>query len=307
MPMHMLSPADVVKTHPLGCEATYLRLKDGRELVLKGVPRQDRERWRPGQAWTELQVLDILGAAGAPVPKLVAADPQAGWLLLTYLPGQPLGEVLPRLSDASSSLFSALVEGLRTIEGVFSSFASELAPYVADAAPSTWSSMASQMEALLTPCAASAWRALVQDVMEPEALTLGPLDIHAGNAIWYQGQLYFIDFATIGPDFPERRIAAYGQVAWPKAASSLTPEAYGTYSDTAGPKAALRLAVFDLLFWGVVLERLQVMENEPTSPLGARLRAELGDPEPLRKGALVQWRRNRVDDARVATVVAGLR
>lgn len=283
----MLSPSDVVETCSLGGEATYLKLKDGRELVLKGVPRQERASWQPGTPWTELQALDILSAAGAPVPKLVAADPQAGWLMNTFLPGRPLGEVLPVVGDAA---FPALVAGLTQIERILSAYASELTPHTADDAPSAWFDMAKRMESLLTSEAAEAWAKLIQDVLDPAALTLGPLDIHAGNAIWHRDQVYFIDFATAGPDFPERRLAAYGQAVSPQVASALTPAAYASYVEAAGHKAGLRLAVFDLLFWGVVLSRLRA-----------------GDPNPLREWALAQWRRDRLPDGRLAIVIEGLR
>lgn len=310
--MRAFSPEDVLETRSLGGEATYLRLKDGRELVLKGVPRQERERWRPGRAWTELVALDLLAAAGAPVPQLLAADTRAGWLLRQYIPGPPLGTVLlptdpgPGPTPGPADIFRALADGLRRIEQVLAAAAAELAPHVDDVAHATWKRMAARLESLLAPEAADAWQELVREALDPAALTLGPLDIHAGNAVWHEGRVYFVDFATLGPDFPERRLAAYGQAVRPKAASALTAEVYAAYAEEAGPRAALRLAVFDLLFWGVVLQRLRIMTEQPESPDALRLRREWGEAAALSAGAIAQWHRERVPDARLAAVVAGL-
>jgi aminoglycoside phosphotransferase (APT) family kinase protein len=94
-----------------GCEeftdgwfsAVYgLRLADGRELVLKLAPaagltllRYEFELMR-----TEISFYERAAAAGLPVPRIVSADPERGYLLMERLHGTPLATLKPALAAA---------------------------------------------------------------------------------------------------------------------------------------------------------------------------------------------------------------
>ncbi|MFS8571576.1 MAG: hypothetical protein LOD85_00905, partial [Clostridia bacterium] len=79
--------ADLEEARRLTGDVLYVRLSDGRQLAAKGVARQSAATWRPGEPWAELVALDALGAEGAPVPKLVAADLEHGWLAMEFADG----------------------------------------------------------------------------------------------------------------------------------------------------------------------------------------------------------------------------
>lgn len=306
---YQLFGSTVAVSRPLGGEATYLQLADGRAFVLKGVPRQERPRWRPGRPWAELVVLDLFGSAGGPVPRLVAADLAAGWLLRTFEPGRPLSDLAVAARDDAGlggAVFSDLVEGLRDLEQRFASAAGDLQPYLAADAPALWHAWSDAAARLLRPEGQQAWQELARAVLQPAAATLGPLDVHAGNAVWQPGGVRFLDFATVGPDYPERRLAAYAQTVGPQPGSLLTPEAYAAYAGRCGRDAALRLALFDLLFWAVALSRLRAAMQQPGGPAAEALRRAWPDPEALWPAALAMWRRRRLDDPRLEAITGAL-
>lgn len=295
----------VVTTRHLAGEATYLKLADGRELVLKGVPRQERSRWRPGTPWAELVALDAIGALGGPVPRLVALDLEAGWLLRTYEPGRPLSQEIPT-GEKDPGLFSSLVAALFHLERLFVEAQDAIKAHTTAAAPSLWGTLHTRMQGLLSAQAQEAWAELSREVLTPDALTVGPLDINAGNALWQRSRIIFLDFATIGPDFPERRLASYAQIAWPKVGSSLDANAFSRYRAEYGNQAALRLALFDLLYWAIALSRLRVVLDHPESAAARALAGEVPEPERLWQPTLDMWTRRRLSDERINTIVRGI-
>lgn len=301
--LHSLLGSSVAQTRRLGGEATYLLLGDGRELVLKGVPRQDRPTWVPGTPWTELVVLDLLASEGMPVPELVAADLNDGWMLRSYEPGQPLSEIV---SPLRHEVWSALVQNLTSLEKTLAAASHELSTFATPSAPAAWASVNENMMGLLAPAGQQAWNELREWVLLPQETTLGLLDINANNAVWNEGRLCFIDFATIGPDFPERRLVSYAQSAWPHPGTLLGPAAYEDYASQFGQRAAVRLALFDLMFWAIVLARLQVMRTRPQSDAAIRLRKVWGDPQKLWEPSLRMWGRHRMTDRRLDEIVGGL-
>lgn len=304
--LHTVLGSEVIHSRRLPGEATHIKLADGRELVLKGVPRQERSSRQPGQPWTELVALDSLGAEGAPVPRLVAADVGDGWLIRDYDPGQPLNELLATKKQPSS-LFSTLVRDLLSIESACLTAADELGPFiVAHSSIDEVRGLAQGIEPLLLPGARSAWQDLINMALAPDTLSLGPVDNHPGNALWQGDRLIFIDFATVGLDFMERRIVAYSQLAYPTVASIITPHAYDHYRAVAGEQATLRLALFDLLFWGIVLSRLYALRAQPESGAAIALRAAWPDADALWEPAYAMWTRFRLANATITTIGKGL-
>jgi aminoglycoside phosphotransferase (APT) family kinase protein len=69
-----------------------LRLTDGRELVLKVAPSPSLRlmRYEVDVAHIELEFYRRAAAAGVPLPRLYAADPDLGYLLMERLRGEPL-------------------------------------------------------------------------------------------------------------------------------------------------------------------------------------------------------------------------
>lgn len=304
VPAEHLLGSTVSASRALGGEATYLRLADGRELVLKGVPRQSRPTWQPGAPWAELVLLDLLAAEGAPVPRLLAADPKAGWLVRTYEPGLPLSRAL---ATEAESLFAPCLHALNSVERILQREADYIAPYTTEQAAATWDAMRRSVSALLTPTAQATWDDVSGRVLHPDARTLGLLDVNAENALWRDGSVLFIDLASVGPDYPERRLTAYLQVVAPSPASALTEEAYARYLEEHGEEAAWRLALFDLLFWLTALSRIRLMRTQPDHPVAQGLRRAWGDPETLRRPLLTAWHRRRFDDTELARIISGLR
>lgn len=94
---HGLGPrVDVAscKEFPDGAfSAVYgLQLTDGREVVLKVAPPSTIRlmRYEVDVAHIELEFYRRAAAAGIPLPRLYAADPDLGYLLIERLPGEPL-------------------------------------------------------------------------------------------------------------------------------------------------------------------------------------------------------------------------
>lgn len=69
-----------------------LRLADGRELVLKVAPPPSLRlmRYEVDVTHIEVEFYRRAGAAGVPLPRLYAADPDLGYLLIERLRGEPL-------------------------------------------------------------------------------------------------------------------------------------------------------------------------------------------------------------------------
>lgn len=305
----LLFGSHVVDTRPLGGQATYLRLADGRELVLKGVPRQELSRRRPGEPWCELAVLDLLGAVGAPVPQLLAFDLEDGWLVYEFVSG-PTGRELVRDGAPPAGFVLEIAAALRRIENTLYAEQQALQKFTAPDSHGTWQVLSQKMLPLLTPPAKAAWEKLARLALDASALTLGPVDTHAGNVVWHDGQPVFLDFATIGRDFTERRLAAYVQVDGLHAQAALSPAVYTAYAERYGLTASLRLAFFDFLFWGIVWARLLTVVERPNSKASKALTAARPD---LAQNAAAQldfvrhmWARPRCGHELVQAVSEGL-
>lgn len=301
----------IVSVEPLGGQAFAVSWADGRRTVLKGVPRQEAEFWHPGKPWTELVAADLMTAEDAPTPRLLAADLTHGWLLREFAPGRPLDEVADpkghrgRADEGGvSPVFSALVAELSRLEATFEAVWPELAPF--DATPAgDLAALAVGVGRLLPDNAQSAWDDLTR-LAESGPRLPGPLDVRPANAVWNGDTVFFLDLATVGFDYKERRLVAYAQAAGRTWSSLLCESAYSAYARVNGEDAAVRLAYFDLMFWALVFARLRILEHRAASPAGQVLRNVWGDPATLRPKWLTQWRRPRIHDPRIDAVVRAL-
>lgn len=294
--------ADLEEARRLTGDVLYVRLSDGRQLAAKGVARQSAATWRPGEPWAELVALDALGAEGAPVPKLVAADLEHGWLAMEFADGSDLARArrLP-----APGAFAALAGGLERLHRAFARAWDALAPWAVEG-PAREREWAAGLLPFLDEEGRAAWQDLAAEALErPEAVP-GPLDVQAANVVWQGEQVTFLDMASFGYDGKEKRLAAYAQRAGPEPVSLLDAEAYAYYRRAMGRKAALRLAFFDFLYWGMALARVFAAARHPGSAAARRLEEAWGPPQALVAPLAAMWRRPRLDDLRVERVRRGL-
>ena len=171
---------ELVSVRRLGEEVIGLELEDGRRLVAKGVARQSLPSWEPGRPWAELVALDALSAAGAPVPKVVAADLEHGWLVTEFVSGDVFEAAC---SSRPGDAFSSLARGLIRLED---SFAAEWEHLQNWAVPGLQESrdLAAPIVQFLDDPAQGAWAELTSEAMTPGAFRQGPLDVRAANVVW---------------------------------------------------------------------------------------------------------------------------
>lgn len=300
----LLIGGELAHAEPLAEGALLICLSDGRKVVAKGVARQSQETWRPGRPWAELVALDALGACGAPVPKLLAADLEHGWLAVEYAAGERFEEALLRPSPGA---FAPLVRGLAELEEAFGREWECLASWAAlQAAPvDELRGLAARLGRLIDKERRGAWAGLAAEALDPDDARPGPLDVQPANVIWGE-RVTFVDMASFGYDWTERRLAAYAQRPGPKPESLLDEKAYAHYAREKGERASVRLAFFDLLYWGLALTRLLAAVRAPESAAAERVRAAWGDPERLIGPFVSMWERKRLNDPRVEQVRTGL-
>ena len=86
----------------------------------------------------------------------------------------------------------------------------------------------------------------------------------------------FLDMASYGYDVTEKRLSAYAQRAGKHPATMLDEAAYADYAAFRGEGAAIRLAYYDLLFWGIGLMRLLAALRQPRSKAARLLTTRSG-------------------------------
>src|SRR5690606_24645886 len=119
------------------------------------------------------------------------------------------------------------------------------------------------MAPLLPAGARPAWRRW-SDAALAGAEPFGPLDVQSRNVV-ASGErgVVFLDFATVGRASREKRLAAYAQSFRPEPRTLLVPEAYAAFRREAGEEAALRLAFYDFLFFGLAYARAVAAGEAP--------------------------------------------
>lgn len=285
----------------IGEAVLYLKLKDGRELVAKGVARQSLASWRPGRAWAELVALDALNQVDAPVPKLVAADLHHGWLVEEFVAGETLARLL---AHPPRGAFGSLTRGLFRLEEAFAAQWDILERWAAPPGESD-RKLAELVTPLLDDKARQPWMELAAEATSASAFRPGPLDVRSANVV-LAGDVTFLDMASYGYDVTEKRVAAYAQVAGGAPASLLDREGYRFYQDLRGDEAALRLAFYDLLFWGIGLLRLVAAAKAPKSRAAMAVREQWGEPGRLLPRYLAMWERERLAEPRIERLRQGL-
>ncbi|HLS89859.1 MAG TPA: hypothetical protein VK101_01240 [Limnochordia bacterium] len=286
---------------PIGEAILYLKLKDGRELVAKGVARQSLASWRPGQAWAELVALDALNEVDAPVPKLVAADLHHGWLVEEFVAGDTLAKLL---AHPPPGAFRSLTRGLFRLEEAFAAQWDILERWAAPPGESD-RRLAELVTPLLDAKARQAWTELAAEATSASVFRPGPLDVRSANVVLAR-DVTFLDMASYGYDVTEKRLAAYAQIAGGAPASLLDQESYRFYQGFYSEEAALRLAFYDFLFWGIGLLRLVAAAKAPTSRAAKAVREQWGKPGRLLPRYLAMWERERIAEPRIERLRQGL-
>ena len=285
-------------------------------MIHKEVPRQDLPSWRPGAPWTELVWIDYLSTEGLPVPPLVAADVDHGWLVEGFVRGSLYsGTLTPgavlRLVDSVVRI-EAACEAAPADVRAFSAGKVEVDPRRERWIIARW----------LRDEALPALDGLVDAAFGGARPLLGPVDIRAENAIDTGDRAVLIDFAAMGEDYRERRIAGYAWTARPEPRCILGEEDYRTVERTLGPQAALRLAFFDFAHCAWALARTAAGGHASTRVRTARAGRKAGAERAAVAGGEAgadgdddfsvrllerEWLRPRIDDERVEAVRFGLR
>lgn len=281
------APFDV---HPLSPDVWHVRTDPSTSIIVKRVPRQARPCWKPGQPWAELVVLDLLAAEQAPVPQVLAADLEQGFMVMAFIEGKSLVDNADPSID-TSSLLRILTTSLKHIEKILGRFETTLRPYLLPADDTGCRAMFDKVAALLNPEARQAWSDLLAegfDTSQPGP-TLGSLDVQPGNAIVHDGKVTLIDFATVGWAHTEQRIVGYMHHMRPAPGTLLDDEGYRSYLSMEGKRATLRLAAYDFAF---TAQMFTIAANEGDVAAGTRI--------------IEVWKRPRTADKRVEQVRLGL-
>lgn len=303
--------APVIDHRPLGGETQLITLADGRQLVIKPVSRQEQDVWCSGKPWVEAAAYDFLLDKEAPVPKLIGIDARHGWIALEFISGLNLEEAAPKEDNNDQTLFQAAIEAVRRLEQALVGFDGEMdqlglgRPVGFQQPP--------DIGRLLSPKAQRALESISSDVLGDvrkgawDSVPLGPTDMRGANALWTGERIVIVDLATLGHLPSEQRLAAYLQRTRPPFHTYITSRSLAHYQRVRGDVAALRLAYYDLIYWGLVLARLIAVQKEPESPAASTVRREWGDDaSSLWNQAWSMWNRERLDDERIKIITSGL-
>ena len=197
---------------------------DGRKIVVK---HQLFGRLTRGRAYdlfeVEREVLDILRAAGCPVPAFLGADSDAQCIFLQWVGDRLLDDAI---QDGDHAATMPAIRGLCAIERACAQRADQLAPRVVPSASraalaAAWDDAGARAHAGIEELCGRLQRP-VDAGMQPllEAIhgwlaarpaALGSVDYNARNAVVEPGgtRVYFLEFAKIGWDWTERRLTQY--------------------------------------------------------------------------------------------------
>ncbi|MAF13249.1 hypothetical protein CMK11_22575 [Candidatus Poribacteria bacterium] len=175
---------------------------------------------------TEWRALSLLASAGSAVAQPVAIDRDARFLVTRWAAGATLDDACQRPSAVDPVTIAACLSELGAIERACAEGADALASHTVRRddrllVEEFAASFARAREAYYV-CLDAA-RALTQDTaracdaawqglwtaLADAPTTLGPLDMNARNLVLSPDGPVFLDFATVGWDWPERRVAQY--------------------------------------------------------------------------------------------------
>jgi hypothetical protein len=175
---------------------------------------------------TEWRALSLLASAGGAVAEPVAIDRDARFLATRWATGPTLDDACQRPSAVDPVTIAACLSQLRAIERACAEGADALAPHAVRRddrllVEEFAASFARAREAYyvcldaarpLTQDTAracdAAWEGLWTALAEAPT-TLGPLDVNARNLVLSPDGPVFLDFAAVGWDWPQRRVAQY--------------------------------------------------------------------------------------------------
>ncbi|MBI2952061.1 hypothetical protein HYY27_08200 [bacterium] len=292
-------------------------LSDGLEVALKRVAD-------PPSLSTESLVLERLHRLGCPVPEVHLVEPSLRILVTAWAGDRTMDDVCQEEDpETAAQRGGDVAEGLCRIEAAAKGLDEGLLlrPDAEDEAAGILREARCGAEALLRGDArplAEAQGALTRTAERLRAGTraVASLDYNARNVVIDRGgAARFIDFSSVGWDWPERRFIQYvtGLGAYRKGGrlvSPLTPELAALYarrrrrfSPEAGEEAVLRAVdAHDLLFHLVILARLARLRRCPETPAARLLRRAWDAPEARWRQALLHLGRPLSDDPDVSAL-----
>lgn len=279
-----------------------------KELSVQGV--------KPGPygVWAEVAALDALGAEGAPVARLRAFDPDAGLMLTEWIEGVTLHDAVTQsVSAGRAALAARVLAAQREVDSAFNRCWPHLLPWGAEGHRVQDETGSSAVDALrhevrrrarrladlaegaargdvLRPLPASserrqAWEQAAERICR-RPLSPGSLDLNAKNVlIAPEGRPIFLDFSSLGFDWPARRLVRSGAAISGGRFDSLF--AHGI----AGASADAHEEIADqhIFVWGLFVARLCAALRRPGSPVDLHVRRSWGDPAGRLPEALAVW------------------
>jgi hypothetical protein len=284
-------------------------LSDGLEVALKRVAD-------PASLSTESLVLERLHRLGCPVPEVHLVEPSLRILVTAWAGDRTMDDACQEEApETVAQRGEAVAEGLCRIEAAAKELDEGLLlrPDAEGEAAGILREARLGAEALLEGYAwplAEAQGALarVAERLRAGTRAVASLDYNARNVVIDRGgAVRFIDFSSVGWDWPERRFVQYvtGLGAYRKGGrlvSPLTPELAALYarrrfSRAISEEAVLRaLDAHDLLFHLVILARLARLRRPPETPAARLLRRAWDAPEARWRQALLYLARPLSDD-----------
>lgn len=300
-----------------GAHVYKVTLSDGLEVALKRVS----EGPAPDPLYTESLVLERLGRLGCPVPEVHLVEPALRILVTAWAGDRTMDDACQEEDrETVAQRGRGIAEGLCRIEAAMGDANLDegllLKPDAEDEAagilPMAWRGA----EALLRSDPLTEAReglARVAERLRTGARTVASLDYNARNVVIDRcGAARFIDFSSVGWDWPERRFVQYvtGLGAYRRGGrlvSPLTPELVTLYarvrrsfSPEADEKAIVRAVdAHDLLFHLLILARLARLRSCPEAPEARSLRRAWDAPEARWRQSVLNLGRPLSDDPTV--------
>ncbi len=297
-----------------GAHVYKVTLSDGLQVALKRVA----EGPAPDPLHTESLALERLHRLGCPVPEVHLVEPDLRILVTAWAGDRTMDDVCQEEDQkAGAQRGRGVAEGLCRIEAAMRDAKLNeslvLKPDAGDEAAGILRMAQRGAEALLRGGPLTEAREGLVRVVErlrTGARAVASLDYNARNVVIdCDGTVRFIDFSSVGWDWPERRFVQYvtGLGAYRRGGrlvSPLTPELVAYYArarSAASPEPREEAVVratdaHDLLFHLVVLARLAHLRSRPETA-GARLLRQAWDaPEARGRQAVLYLGRPLSDD-----------
>jgi hypothetical protein len=199
----------------------------GRQFAVKEAHhRAPQTRGGKTATQTEWAVLSLLAEIGCAAPHPVAHDEHEGLLATAWIGGETLDDMCQTRPAAVLPHVPAAIAGLAAIERAFAAHIADVEPFafqqdydaylgddfalhLADAQTGyrTLRDRGGPTRALADD-ERRAWAAVARVIYDATP-TMGTLDYNARNVLFAGPAPVFVDFSTVGWDWPERRVAQY--------------------------------------------------------------------------------------------------